>query len=179
MADKSNARKWAHGMMAQMLAEQVRLVRDNEADLVEFGKQQGRLVRAEKRRATAIAAANARFEEVETEAEAGAGAALARLHHRGVSESQLCAMTGLASGRVRRLLHDAARRDPDAGTRIEAQGLPAGVGFVVDECGTGDQPPQAGQPEDAQGDRRGPRAVFERPSPVTSEPDDDPEDEPR
>lgn len=154
MAEAGNARKWAHTVMAEMLAEQARSVRENEADLVQFRKQHGRLSRAAARRDATIAAAHTHYERVAREAETAAGAALARLHQRGMSESQLCAVTGLGAGRIRRLLRGGtARTGPDTDPGTGAAELPVVIGVVdVDESAAGDHPPQPAQSEDAQRD---------------------------
>ncbi|MFJ4649676.1 hypothetical protein ACIP5Y_00215 [Nocardia sp. NPDC088792] len=168
MAEEGNARKWAHTVLAGMLAEQARAVRANESDLIAFGKQYGRLARAANRRDAAIAAANARFEQVASEAESGAGAALARLHERGMSEPQLCAITGLGAGRIRQLLKGGATRtDSDSGV----EGLPVGV-VEVEQGAAGDHPAQSGQGEQTQSDGRGPRAVLERVRPMPGQPEE-------
>ncbi len=155
MAETGNARKWAHTVMAGMLAEQARSVKANESDLVAFRKQYGRLSRAAARRDAAIAAAHARYERIASEAETAAGAALARLHERGMNESQLCAITGLGAGRLRQLMRGGgtARTEPDTDSGAGGRELPVVVAVVeVDESGAGDHPVQAGQGEDAQCD---------------------------
>lgn len=178
MPDKVSTRKWARKVMAQLLAEEAQMARANEADLVEFGKLQNRLARADQRRETVIAAATTRYREVEAENEAGAGAALKRLHARGMGESQLCAITGLTQTRLRHLLHIAAHRDTTtAGMRVKRSS--AGARLVQDERGARDHPAQTRQAEDTQRDGRGPHAVLEGPRPMPGEPDEDAESEPQ